>query len=56
MVIELAKSLNMAVITEGVETKEQALFLKQCGCDVFQGYFFAKPMKVSDFEEKFLRS
>ena len=56
MVIGLAKALDMAVITEGVETREQALFLKECGCDVFQGYFFAKPMKVSEFEERFLRS
>ena len=56
MIIELAKSLDMAVITEGVETGEQAEFLKQCGCDVFQGYFFAKPMKVSDFEARYLIS
>lgn len=54
MVIALAKALNMSVITEGVETREQALFLKECGCDVFQGYLFAKPMKISDFEKKYL--
>ncbi len=54
MIIELAKSLNMAVITEGVETDEQVRFLRECGCDVFQGYFFAKPMEIADFEEKYL--
>lgn len=54
MIIELAKSLDMEVITEGVETLEQAEFLKKCGCDVFQGYFFAKPMQVTDFEAKYL--
>ncbi|HOC33358.1 MAG TPA: EAL domain-containing protein [Ruminococcus flavefaciens] len=52
--MELAKSLNMAVITEGVETDEQVRFLRECGCDVFQGYFFAKPMEIADFEEKYL--
>ena len=56
MIIDLAKSLNMAVITEGVETPEQAAFLKKCGCDLFQGYFFAKPMEVTDFENKYLIS
>lgn len=54
MIIALAKSLNMEVITEGVETKEQADFLTEFGCDVFQGYFFAKPMPVPDFEMKYL--
>lgn len=54
MVISLAKSLDMEVITEGVETKEQVDFLTDYGCDMFQGYFFAKPMKTSDFEDKYL--
>ena len=56
MIIELAKSLNMEVITEGVETPEQVRFLTEYGCDVFQGYFFAKPMQVSDFEAKYLNA
>lgn len=55
MIIALAKSLEMAVITEGVETREQVDFLTACGCDVFQGYYFAKPMQVSDFEMQYLR-
>lgn len=54
MIVALAKSLNMEVITEGVETKEQVDFLTEFGCDVFQGYFFAKPMPVADFEMKYL--
>ena len=54
MIIALAKSLNMEVITEGVETKEQVEFLARFGCDVYQGYYFAKPMPVSQFESDFL--
>ena len=54
MIVSLAKSLDMEVITEGVETKEQVDFLTDFGCDVFQGYFFAKPMPINEFEEKYL--
>ncbi|MBR6070780.1 MAG: EAL domain-containing protein [Ruminococcus sp.] len=56
MIIGLAKSLEMEVITEGVETKEQAKFLAEYGCDLYQGYFFAKPMRVSEFENKYLNA
>ena len=55
-IIKLAKALNMEVITEGVETKEQVRFLTKSGCDIFQGYYFAKPMKLSDFEENYLHA
>lgn len=54
MIISLAKMLDMKVITEGVETREQVEFLTEFGCDVFQGYYFAKPMRVSEFEEKYM--
>ncbi|MDE5589599.1 MAG: EAL domain-containing protein, partial [Acetatifactor sp.] len=53
MIISLSKQLGMEVITEGVETKEQVDFLTDIGCDVFQGYYFAKPMPVSEFEKKY---
>ena len=43
----------MPVITEGVETKEQADFLKNIGCDMFQGYYFARPMSVENFEQAY---
>lgn len=51
MIISLSKQLDMPVITEGVETAEQVEFLTEMGCDMFQGYFFAKPMEVARFEE-----
>jgi diguanylate cyclase (GGDEF)-like protein len=52
-IISLSKQLGMDVVTEGVETKEQVDFLTEMGCNVFQGYYFAKPMPVSDFEDKY---
>lgn len=54
MIVSLAKSLDMEVITEGVENKEQVDFLTEFGCDIFQGYYFAKPMPIEEFEEKYL--
>lgn len=54
MVVGLSKELNMPVIAEGVETEEQVKFLTKIGCNMFQGYFFAKPMPVSQFEERYL--
>lgn len=54
-VINLAKKLKMETISEGVEAMEQVEFLQSAGCDLVQGYVFAKPMMVSDFEEQFFR-
>lgn len=50
--ISLAKKLNMRIVAEGIETREQVDFLAQMDCDLIQGYYFAKPMPVSEFEEK----
>ena len=47
--INLAKSLNMRVLAEGVETEEQSEYLKKCGCDMVQGYYYAKPMPFSEY-------
>lgn len=43
-IISLAKSLKLAVIAEGVETKEQLAFLREQQCDIVQGYYFSKPV------------
>jgi diguanylate cyclase (GGDEF)-like protein len=50
-IIKLAKGLGLKVISEGVETIEQARFLKECSCDMVQGYFFYKPLPIEEFEE-----
>lgn len=49
--VSLAYNLNMLVIAEGVETEEQVTMLRQMGCDIVQGFFFARPMPVDDFEK-----
>ena len=48
-VISLAHNLNMRVIAEGVETREQVQFLKERGCDEMQGYFFSRPVDAEAF-------
>lgn len=53
-IVNLARELNMKTIAEGVETVEQLEFLKNVGCDIYQGYYFSKPISVEDFEEKYL--
>ena len=52
-VIAMAKELGMPVVTEGVETKEQVDFLREAGTDIFQGFYFARPMSVDDFEARY---
>lgn len=49
-VIRMAGWLDIPVIAEGVETREQADFLKNMGCNLMQGYFFSKPLPAKDFE------
>src|SRR5215213_482972 len=44
MIIELAHTLRLEIIAEGVETEEQATLLKEMGCDFAQGYHFSKPL------------
>ena len=50
--IKLAKSLDMLTVAEGVEEKEQVEFLAKQGCDMIQGYYFAKPMPKNEYTEK----
>ncbi len=50
--IKLAQCLNMRTVAEGVELKEQVEFLKDQGCDMIQGYYYAKPMPVSEYEAR----
>lgn len=49
-VVRMAKWLDMPVVAEGVERREQVDFLRSIGCEYVQGYYFAKPMPVEDYE------
>jgi EAL domain-containing protein (putative c-di-GMP-specific phosphodiesterase class I) len=48
-IIEMAHSLGYTVVAEGVETEEQAMFLRLLRCDQAQGYLFARPMPAQEF-------
>ena len=52
--IDISDSLSVPMIAEGVETAEQAGKLKEIGCAVVQGYYFARPMPAADFERYLL--
>jgi len=48
-IIALSQSLGYHVVAEGIETAEQEAFLKHYGCDIGQGFYFAKPMPAKEF-------
>ncbi|MEG0766625.1 MAG: EAL domain-containing protein, partial [Clostridia bacterium] len=49
-VVRMAKWLNIPVVAEGVETQKQVKFLRGIGCEFVQGYYFARPMPVEQYE------
>lgn len=50
-IIEMSKRLGMELCAEGVETNDQYNFLKMHGCNMMQGYLFAKPMTLGDLSK-----
>ncbi len=50
VVLDLAASLDVPTIAEGVETAEQLFTLKTMGCDLVQGYYFSRPVPAEEFE------
>ncbi len=54
-VIELSKRLHMGSIAEGIETEEQYAFLRDCGCEFFQGYFFSQPIPIYEYEKVYIK-
>ncbi|MEG1290666.1 MAG: EAL domain-containing protein [Lachnospiraceae bacterium] len=49
--IHMAKELQLSVVAEGVETWEQVVFLRECGCEMAQGYYYSKPIPAQQFDE-----
>lgn len=49
-IIDMAKKLDIKVLCEGAEFKEQVDFLKNAGCDMIQGFYFSKPLPVEEFD------
>lgn len=54
-VVRMVREMDIQVITEGVETKEQAEFLKTINCDNAQGFLFDKPLPKEQFEKRLLK-
>lgn len=55
LAINMAKKLDMTVVAEGIECEEQVEALRDTQCDIFQGYYYSKPMAVNAFELKYLK-
>lgn len=49
-IVYMANALKVPIIAEGIETKEQAEFLGELGCDIIQGYYYSKPLPIDKFE------
>ena len=49
-IVDIGRSLDIEIVAEGVETMEHARLLRDIGCNILQGYAFAKPMSAEDFE------
>ncbi|MFZ2539351.1 MAG: EAL domain-containing protein [Oscillospiraceae bacterium] len=54
-IIEMTKKLNLTTVAEGVETKEQMILLLNMGCDIAQGYYYAKPMPINEFKKRYAK-
>jgi EAL domain-containing protein (putative c-di-GMP-specific phosphodiesterase class I) len=52
LVIQMARHLGKSTVAEGVETAEQLAFLAEAGCDLYQGYYFSRPLEASAFEAR----
>jgi EAL domain-containing protein (putative c-di-GMP-specific phosphodiesterase class I) len=55
-IIAMARSLDMDVLAEGVETEEQRQFLLENDCNQYQGYLFGRPVPIDQFEVELKRS
>lgn len=54
-IVSLGQLLNMKIVAEGVETKEQFEFLRDIFCDEIQGYYFSKPIPESEYRKEMMK-
>lgn len=50
-IIMMAQNLGMKVVAEGVETEQQLTYLRSKGCNIYQGYYFSRPVAVDEFSQ-----
>lgn len=54
-IVSLGQSLDMKIVAEGVETKEQYEFLRDIFCDEIQGYYFSRPISEKEYRQKLIK-
>jgi diguanylate cyclase (GGDEF)-like protein/PAS domain S-box-containing protein len=54
-IINLSGNLGFKVVAEGIESQEQLDYLRERNCDMFQGYYFSKPLSADEFEKKYFK-
>ncbi len=54
-ILYMAKHFDLKVVAEGVESEEQSNILQKNNCDIYQGYYFSKPLSDNDFREHYLK-
>ncbi|WP_047048282.1 EAL domain-containing protein [Vibrio mexicanus] len=55
-IIDLSHSIGLNIVAEGVETREEAKFLSELGCQTLQGYYFNKPQAINEFNQLLIHS
>jgi len=53
-IVNLGHTLELSVVAEGAEDKEQVALLKEMKCDVIQGYYYSKPLSTEEFEKNYI--
>lgn len=53
--IKMTRAIGLDIVAEGVESREQAAFLENCGCNTAQGFYYAKPMEIQEFERMYMQ-
>ena len=55
-IITLAKELGFVCLAEGAESKNQVNRLRELGCEIIQGYYYSKPIPITDYDKEYLEN